>query len=312
MPIFIPIVIGVAVVSSAVSVSQNLRIRNLKKLYNEAYAHTQAVHADLQEQIRTFNWKAQEYGYAKALAAQDLQQAVDFLAKARLKHREFQIGAATPEIQARLDHIEFQTQTFQTVLRAASGPAAAAGAAAPGIYAAVGLFSVATTGTQIPSLSGAAAHAAKMAAIGRDLGIGGSGMAAGSTALSSITLGLNIISLPISLGAAAWSVKKSLEVKNQVEEEIKKLAATETDIVRQSALIGAITRRMADNRDSIAAAQTALLQQLKQSDPEDIEQTHGVYRLADLLSQAIDAEVITPAQARELGIRIDAPARPAP
>ena len=310
MPIFVPIVIGVVAASGAVTVSQSLRTKKFQKVYKEAYAHTQEIQASLQEQDREFNRQAGEYSQAKALAALDLQKAVDFLQKAKMKYREFQVDTAAPELQAGLERIEFQAEVLHTVLRTAGGPAAAAVAAgAPaGIYTAVGLFEVASTGTPIASLSGTAAHSTIMAAIGR--AGGGAGLAAGATTLSTISLSLNIVTLPLSVGAAFWSIKKGNDVKKQIEKEIQKMATAETSMARQSALMNAVMHRMSDNRQSIAAAQNALTRQLNQSDPGNLEQTHGVYRLADLLAYAIDAEVITPAQARELGIKINAPALP--
>ena len=309
------IAIGVGAVaagSAAVSLSQNLRIRKFKKTYNAAYEHLQDCEADHQRQIQIFNHQAETYGYAKALAGQDLQKAVDFFKKAKLKHREFQVGSAADPILKNLEYYEVQAQNFQTLLRAASGPAAAAGAAsvAPGIYAAVGLFGVASTGTRIITLSGAAAHAAKMAAIGRLIGIGGSGMAAGAASLSAVTMSMNIITLPIALGAGAWSVKKAFDIKKNVEDEIKKMAAVETRLARRCALMKAIIQRMIENKENMAAAQRALLQQLQNSDPDNLEQTHAVYQVADVLAHAIDAEVITPDQAEELGIKISAPSLP--
>ena len=219
----IAIGIGVAAAASgAVTVSQTIRSKKRRKVYQEAYAHAEAIQNQLEHQAADFNRQAENYGRAKAEETVYLQKAVDFLEKAKLKHRDFQVGTAPEKFQTDMERIELQTQLFQAVLRTASGPAAAAAVGAPaGIYAAVGLFGTASTGTAIGSLSGTAAHSATMAAIGRMIGIGGAGMAAGSAALAAITTTLNIVALPISLGADAWSVKKGNDVKTQVEAELK-------------------------------------------------------------------------------------------
>lgn len=306
LPFLVPIVIGVAATSGAVTVSQTFRVRKHRKIYQEAYDHAETLQEELNGQAAEFNRQAEDYGRAKAEETVYLQQAVDFLEKARLKNREFAIGAAPETYRADLERIELQTRTIQSLLRAASGSAAAAAAiyAPAGIYAAVGLFGTASTGTAISSLSGAAFHSATMAAIGRLVTLGGAGMAAGSATLTAVSVGLNAFSLPLSLGAAAWSVKKGNDVKTQVEAELRKLAAAEVEMEAKLALLTAVARNMAVNRQAMASARHSLTLELARANPESMEDAHAVYELANLLSHAIDNPVITPDQAERLGIEI--------
>ena len=307
MPVpLIAIGIGVAAASGVVTVSQTIATKQLQKTYKTAYAQAEISQNNLQDQAEEFNQRAEDYGQAKVLAAADLQRAVDFLKQAKLKHREFQVPATNLDMPAQIDRLEFQTEVLKTVMRTAGGGLTATGAAvAPaGIYAAVGLFGTASTGTAISSLSGAAAHSATMAWIGRAVTLGGAGMAAGSTALTAISLGLNIITLPLSVGAAFWSVKKGREIKEKVAAEMAKIAAAEKDMALQSATMDTVIRQMSIGKQAIQSAKNTLIHGLRDSDPERIEDAHAVYNLANLLSHAIDAEVITKSQAQILGIKL--------
>lgn len=307
MPLpLIAIGIGVAAASGTVTISQTMRVKKHKKIYQEAYTHAEAIQDRLECHAAEFNRQAEDYGRAKAQETVYLQKAVDFLEKAKLKHREFQVGTAPETFQADMERIELQTEMFKAVMRAASGPAASAAAlsAPAGLYAAVGLFGTASTGTAISSLSGAAAHSATLAAIGRMIGIGGAGMAAGSATLTAVSVGLNIVTLPISLGAAAWSVKKGNDVRAQVETELRKLAEAEAEMETKMSIISAISRNMSLNQRAMAAARNSLTMELAQANPRSMEDAHAVYELANLLSHAIDVTVITPQQARQLGIEV--------
>ena len=305
MPLpLIAIGIGVAAASGAVTISQTMRVKKHKKICQEAYTHAEAIQDRLECHAAEFNRQAEDYGRAKAQETIYLQKAVDFLEKAKLKHREFQVGTAPETFQADMERIELQTEMFKAVMRAASGPAASAAAlsAPAGLFAAVGLFGTASTGTAISSLSGAAAHSATLAAIGRMIGIGGAGMAAGSATLTAVSVGLNIVTLPISLGAAAWSVKKGNDVRAQVETELRKLA--EAEMETKMSIISAVSRNMSLNQRAMAAARNSLTMELAQANPGSMEDAHAVYELANLLSHAIDVTVITPQQARQLGIEV--------
>lgn len=310
MPLpLIPIAIGAAAISGGVALSQVIRTKKLRKVYEEARAHAEQTERRTQRTADEFKSSASAYGYAKAQASESLQQAAEFLKKATVKHRDFYVG--TPEsFQTRLEQIEFQAQTLQNILRTVAGPTtAAAGAAAPiGIYTAVGLFGVASTGTSISSLSGAAANSAILAAIGR--AVGGAGMAAGAQTLATVATTLNIIALPISIGSAIWSVKKGNDTARTVENAVRELSTTETQMEKQISIMRAVIRRMGELRTSINSEKDLLLKQLSQSDPDNLEHAHAVYELADLLGRTIDAEAITPAQAADLGIKVNAPALP--
>lgn len=308
MPIpLIPIAIGAAAISGGVAVSQVIRTKKLQKTYKAAWENAQRTREQAKSVVEDFKERAGAYGYTKAQASTTLKEAADFLEKARVKHRDFYVG--TPQdFQLRLEQMQFQAEALQTILRTVGGPTAVVGAAAApaGIYTAVGLFGVASTGTPIANLSGAAANSAILAAIGR--AVGGAGMSAGASTLSAVSLVLNIISLPISVGAAAWSIKKGNEAAAKVASALKEISAAETTMERQVSIMQAVMRRMSETEESIISAQDLLSKQLAQSDPENLRHAHAVYELADLLGQAMDAEVITASQAAELGIKINASA----
>ena len=74
-------------------------------------------------------------------------------------------------------------------------------------------------------------------------------------------------------------------------------------MAQQSTAMNAVVRNMQTNQQAIHRAQSALSQGLRQSDPQNLEEAHDVYNLANLLAHAIDFQVMTPNQARILGIK---------
>ena len=346
MPLpLIPIAAGMAVGSSVIGISQGFRINKQKKIYEEARTNAEMTEQLVKSTERDFNKSIGEYGYTKAQASETLQQAAEFLRKAKVKNRDFYVGNPQ-EFTLRLEQLQLQAETFQTILRTVSGPAAAAGAygAPVGVYNAVGLFGHAGTGTRIAGLSGAARHSAILANIGRMVGIGGAGMSAGAQALSAISFGLNIISLPISIGVTFWSVNKANKVKVQVGKAVSDLKSAEEKMAGQILTMQAVMRRMDEASRSVISSRYTLAKQLElaaykpagrlswvkvtiqwiadqlsriwsklsgQTSARDIlaqQHAHAVYELADLLGRAMDAEVITKEQAQILGIAINAPA----
>ena len=308
IPLLVLIPAGIAVASGVVTIGQTFVTKSLQKSYKEAYSRAEASQNALQRKAKEFNEQAADYGRVKIAAAEDLQAAVEFLKKARMKHREFSVAATDLDWTAQVERLELQTEALKTALLTAGGGLTATGAAvAPaGIYAAVGLFGTASTGTAISSLSGAAFHSAKMAWIGRAVTLGSGGMAAGSTALTAVSIGFNLITLPLSLGAAFWSVKKGKEIKEKVTAELAKIAAAETDIARQNAAFDAVAYQIEIGKKTLQSAQNSLRQGLEQSDPDNPQDAHAVYSLADLLAHAIDAEIISEVQSKILGLQVKA------
>lgn len=72
----------------------------------------------------------------------------------------------------------------------------------------------------------------------------------------------------------------------------------------QKSIMEVASRNMSVNKQAMATARNSLNMQLAQSNPDVMEDSHAVYNLANLLSHAIDVEVITPYQAGELGIEL--------
>ena len=311
MPLpLIPIAAGMAVGSSVIGISQGFRINKQKKIYEEAQEHAQNTEGRYNSSAEDFKKRSGEYGYTKAQASETLQQAAEFLRKAKVKNRDFYVGNPQ-DFTMRLEELQIQAKTFQTILQTVVGPTFAAGtAAAPaGIYTAVGLFGHAGTGARIAGLSGAARHSAILANIGRT--VGGTGMSAGANALSAlskISIGLSIITVPITLGVAIWDIKNANKVEAQITSAVDEIISYEQKLEHQVSAMQAIMRRISEAARAVTSAQSALAKQLGLSDPDNEQHAHAVYKLADLLGRAMDAEVITKEQAQILGIAINAPA----
>ena len=176
-----------------------------------------------------------------------LERAAEFLQKAKVKHREFEnLNASIPEVDL-LHWKEIHQATIKSIGIGTAGIAGGAGAAtltAAGLYRAAGLFGVASTGTPISGLTGAAAHSARMAWLG-----GGAVSAGGEewqqarppSLLQPVWRPYPSRSVPPAGGQ--W---KAHQLKGKVEESLSEFAKAETRMHHQTAIMNAGMRRSAN------------------------------------------------------------------
>ena len=141
---------------------------------------------------------------------------------------------------------------------AASGVTAAAG---PALYTAAGLFGVASTGTRIASLSGAAANSARLAWIGGGaVTVGGGGIAPGTTILNVINVA-NVVTAPIAIGAGIWNEKKARDLEKVVTAKVKEFSDAEAKLRQKTTIMRLSITRADEIKISVQETDIALQDQ---------------------------------------------------
>lgn len=292
----IPIAIGVGAISLGASIHSTMKSRKWQKIHNEALEKCQATESATKKLADEFNRQAEQLGRLRVDSMETLKEAAEFLKKAKVKHRSFEGLQAIPETT--IAHwSKLHREALKSLGIGVAGIGGAAGVSAAtvaGLYTAAGLFGVASTGTRIAALSGAAAHSAKLAWLGGGaLTAGGAGIAGG---IARLAFAANIVTVPISIAAAAWGEWKAEQTKRKVEAKLKEFAAAEAKLRRQSSVIKAGQLRITELKTSITESRTALHNLLAKSEVGKVEDAHQVYKLATTLAELLEQPVLTEAQ----------------
>lgn len=297
MPIpFIAIGLGAGVLSIGSTIHSTVKSRKWQKVYNESLKKCQATEFRTKKLADEFNQQAEQLDRLRIDGMETLREAAEFLKKAKVKQRDFEeVQAISDET---IDHWhELHHEALKSLGIGVTGIGAAAGAATAaraGLYAAAGIFGVASTGTRISTLSGAAAHSARMAWLGGGaLSAGGAGMAGGAARLA---LASNIVTVPIGIAAAAWGEWKAHQTKQKVEAKLEEFARAEAKMRQQSSVMKAGQLRIAELKTSITESRTALHNLLAKSEVGKVEDAHQVYKLATTLAELLEQPVLTEAQ----------------
>ncbi|MFB9377336.1 hypothetical protein ACFFKU_15365 [Kineococcus gynurae] len=137
----------------------------------------------------------------------------------------------------RVEVTQVRLDALQTIGALAGGLGVGAGAGA-GAFATVGAVAVASTGTAISGLSGAAATSATLAALGGgSLAAGGGGVAAGTMVLGSLVAAPAVLA---AVGVLAWQGRRQRRRQREGAEE---LAAAEVELTRVEERTAAVIRR---------------------------------------------------------------------
>ncbi len=297
MPIpFIVMGIAAGAASLGASIHGTVKSKKWQKKHNKALANCQQVESETQTLSDEFNQQAERLGRLRVDGLETLQMAAEFLKNAKVKNRDFDNLRAIPD--ETLDHWkELRHEALKSMGIGIGGIGASAGAGAAtaaGMYTAAGIFGVASTGTRIATLSGAAAHSARLAWLGGGaLSAGGAGMAGGITTLS---LGATIVAAPIGIAAAAFSQWQAERTKQRVKAKLDEFAQYESKLRERAAVMQAGQLRMTELESSIANSQSALCRLLAQSNATNVEDAYQVYKLADALSQLLNQPILTEAQ----------------
>lgn len=297
MPIpFIAIGLGAGALSIASNIHSMVKSRKWQKIHDEELKKCQTTESATKKLADEFNQQAEELGRLRFDGMETLREAAEFLKKAKVKQRDFEeVQAISDET---IDHWhELHHEALKSLSIGVAGFGAAAGAAAAtrvGLYAAAGIWGVASTGTRVSTLSGAAAHSARMAWLGGGaLSAGGAGIAGGAARLA---FAANIVTVPIAIATAAWSEWKAEQTKQKVKAKLEEFAKAETKMRRQSGVMKAGQLRIIEMKTGITESRAALRNLLARSEVGKMEDAHQVYRLATSLAELLEQPVLTQAQ----------------
>lgn len=249
-------------------------VREEAEVANGKYQAAYERMSRLQEQMKSL---AEKRGEANRLAHADLQIVVAVL-NALGRANSFKAGAVEHEWDLAVTKIQETIVSFNTAIELVTATTAGLLTSA-GAWAAVSTFGVASTGTAIGSLSGAAASNAALAWFGGgSLATGGGGIALGSAAFAASAL------LPL-IGVAAWLGHRSADKAiAELKPEIEK---TEKETGRLTRLADAIEREC-DRMSSILGRTTSLRDELRTALLAFHEQVVKLQELGITLSDAMN------------------------
>ncbi len=231
MPIHLIAIGGaVGVVTLGITAHAALKKRNAKKRFEAKKEGTQRIEEETKNVHRDFTTASETLGRTRVKATETLQQAADYLRGIAKQYDLEAIPEIPDEVLAEWTELEQDIKVSLGVSTAAGATSGVAAATPSALYTAAGLFGVASTGTRISTLSGAANEAARLAWLGGGaLTSGGGGIAAGATILN-VASRANIVLAPIALATALWSEKKAHEAEQEVNEKIGQLNQTEAKL----------------------------------------------------------------------------------
>ncbi|MEP0801505.1 hypothetical protein [Funiculus sociatus] len=302
----IPIILGAVALATAafggVKAAEGIGNMNEAKEIGERAQkrHEQAV-SELKVDWEVTNKLAEEYGQLQLdIMMRTIGRFVAFIERIgqrnKKSEKEFLEGLEGISIQ--------QLQEYKTAAIEAqqffSGGAKAVGAAAAGYSGAMGLATsvgVASTGTLIGSLSGAAAWNATLAWLGGgSLAAGGGGMALGSIVLGGITVGPAVLIGGFVLaGEGEKALTKAREYEAQVNSAIAKIKAAK-DFMQQ------VKRRINELRnllESLNNRAVLSLNELESQSSFDKNRDAGKFQQVALLVKALAEIMKTPVLDKE-------------
>lgn len=295
LPLLIPIGIGVAaaIAGGGVTLNAQGKIKKAKAEHAQAYQSYKAKYDDLGRQQAETGRFLQELGQARADAMLTVRDAIDFIKRAKLANPNIISDADVP-----IPDLETLDQAYGNILKTLGGAGASvAGSAgvgaltALGAYGAVAAWGVASTGTAIGALSGAAASSATLAWLGGGaLAAGGLGIAGGTAVLG------GIVTAPALIGFGVFRQVKANKVQKEVAEKIQKLKMAESQIEREQAKLQSVRQRCNEVQRTVNEVNNQLNIALRNATPTKAEDVYRVVQLAKALRAAIDEPVVPEAR----------------
>ncbi|ABY36512.1 MAG TPA: hypothetical protein DEF43_17745 [Chloroflexus aurantiacus] len=292
MPLpFIPLILlggsVIAGIKGAVDTFSAIQqINELQEAYNERRAEYEERRAEYEKAHNRLVVRMNELNDLRLRAYDTIKEAAEFLKRAKVKKRHLAERIARPRLEqpdnwqgAHVDPIE----AFQAVLKA--GGAGTATAAT--VYSTVGTLGVASTGTAISTLSGAAATNATLAWLGGGaLAAGGGGMALGTAVLGGLVAG------PALLTAGFFAQGTVAQIKTKVERQIAEMGAAEEEMQNRIAEYKVIQDRIEELEMTIKQMNATLTDMLATADPNRDQDLFEIARVAKGLAEAIDVKTL--------------------
>ena len=287
MPLpIIPIVIGAfAGTGVGVSLLAGRKMRKDKKRYEARRKVYEQHHDSYVVFVSDVNAELDDLHEQRVAAQETLRQAADFLVRANVKERNFDVESEiTPEEFAELKKVLAGLSDLAAGIGAGLASGASIGAAtAAGTYAAVGAFGTASTGTAIGSLAGVAARNATLAWLGGgSLAAGGGGVAAGMVSL------VGIVTAPLAVVPAIVMGVKAQNQSKRIDEEISKMDVSEAKIGKHRAEVRAVGHRVQEMSKSVSEVEQSLKDTLGRASVDVVEDVYRVASVAKALAELLD------------------------
>lgn len=244
------------------------------------------------------NTHASQFGEFKAsLVSTTMSDVIEFLRKIerKSKSKSIEVLEEVGITREQFDSFRAQVLEAKTVFSGASAAVGAGAAAGQTVLAGVGLFGVASTGTAIAGLSGAAAQSATLAWLGGGaLAAGGGGMAVGAAVLGGVVAGPAVFVMGFTL--ASQGEKAQTQIRDY--ERKVNVACKECDTIVD--LLGQAEARIGELRDVMTQLDSRLRAALAELDAEtwsedsdsDIHRYQVMMTLARALGEVLRAPVL--------------------
>jgi len=211
-----------------------------------------------------------------------LKRAAEFLEKARLRERE--LGEGWNASGASFEQEELPNLDLLGLLRDGVGVFGGQAAVTTGLTGLAGTIGVASTGTAISSLSGAAATNAMLAWLGGgSLAVGGGGVAAGTMVLGGAATGT------VTLGAGLAARKMAERFRIDVERTVARILIQMASMKRDQTWWRQVRSRMSELEQSLVQVTEQLTARLSDSDTADSAAVYRIYMLAKALGELLTA-----------------------
>jgi len=297
MPIFVPIIIGGAAAATGLSgvimgVRSGLKVRSDRKQYEERVQQYNAKEAETQKAFDALQQHLAKLGEARLEAIMSLRHVAEYLRKAKLKDRELNpddLKFVQEELAAwEIRYFEPLKIGYGVVVSTVTGAGTAA--LANTLAMSIGL---ASTGTAISTLSGAAATNATLAWLGGGaLAAGGGGMALGTLVLGGITVG------PALMVSGILFNKKAIETRTELEALIAAMDVAEAKMDHKQAEFVITHTRIDELMEALQEGSNAVHQMtdtLIENHPDGdapIEDIFNLVRTAKSLATLIDIRLL--------------------
>ena len=278
--------IGAGAASAATAVAAAWKMRKDKKRYEERRATYVSNYESYEIFARRTQDKLDDLHLQRAAAVETLREAAEFLVRANVKERDWDVPNITAEQFDEIENVVANLGDIAARLGFSYAGSGAAGAGmAAGAYAAASAFGTASTGAAISGLAGAAARNATLAWLGGgSLASGGGGMAAGMASLTGIALAPLAVIPPI----VAWT--RAIRQSNRIDEAIAEMVVHEAEFGKHKAELTAVLERAREMSEAVGNAEWALKDMLRRASPDNLEDVYRVAILAKALADILDQD----------------------
>ena len=276
-PITLTVTGGVAAaVSLGINAHSFWKNRKWKKIHEERLAELLIVQGEAEAVYDELIRAGERLGYARVQASKTLDEAALQLRAVAKQYKLESLPDIPDEILAEWVSLQSEISQSLGIGLGAVATSTATAVAPSALYTAAGLFGVASTGTRISGLAGAAANSARLAWIGGGaIATGGGGVALGSTILNVLSKA-NFVTAPIGLLTAAWGEKKARDLEKKVIAELEEFKEAERKLREQITAMQLSVPCMEEIFSSVQEVDQALQDLLQKARAIPAQESKGV------------------------------------